>query len=128
MRDNVVSARAALLLALTQGEGYVSELTARIPEGAVTISSGTILSALLGLAEAGLVTREEAQGNLGGRPRAIHRLTSAGRAEAARVGDVLLRLTGPPPVSAGARTRGAPRRAAGRGRTPAKSPKRRPKG
>lgn len=81
--DQPVTAKAALLQALIQGEGYGLELIDRVEqrtEGKVRLHQGSVYPALRGLEREGLV--ESYEGPLlperGGRPRRYYRLTAQG--------------------------------------------------
>ncbi|WP_438028986.1 PadR family transcriptional regulator [Sorangium sp. So ce233] len=81
---DALSAKAVLLQELCRGPGFGLELIERvraISGGAVTLSQGSVYTALRDLEAEGLVASAgvEARGDRGGRPRQVYRITDAGR-------------------------------------------------
>lgn len=81
--DAPVSAKAALLQALLDGESYGAELIARVKHrsaGKFILGMGSVYPALRDMEHEGLlkVSAEETT-TRGGRPRIYYRLTAAGR-------------------------------------------------
>ena len=86
-RRDPVSARTALLQALTGGPGYGLELVDRVTErtgGRMVVGQGTLYPTLWDLEEEGLVTSYETEPlpERGGRPRKYYELTANGLREA----------------------------------------------
>jgi PadR family transcriptional regulator, regulatory protein PadR len=81
--DAPVSARTAILLALTGGQGFGLELIERVTEqtkGAVNLGQGSVYPLLRDLEDEGLLRSWEGKPmtERGGRPRRYYALTKAG--------------------------------------------------
>lgn len=81
--DAPVTAKAALLQALADGEGFGLELVSRVRErtaGKLELGSGSVYPALRELEREGLVASREADPlpERGGRPRRYYKLTAEG--------------------------------------------------
>ncbi len=97
--ETPVSARAAILLALTRSKGFGLELIERVSEktnGAVNLGQGSVYPLLRSLEEEGLVRSWEADATpeRGGRPRRYYELTGEGRRVASEHGATLRRIIG----------------------------------
>jgi PadR family transcriptional regulator, regulatory protein PadR len=82
--DTPVTARAALLQSLIQGNGYGLELIARVErrtKGAIKLGQGSVYPALRDLEDEGLVKSWDGDPlpERGGRPRRYYELTAQGR-------------------------------------------------
>lgn len=89
-----VSARAALLFALSLGPGYARELSDRLrdrTEGRITIRDGSLYPALRELELAGVIDLVNPDGVPGdeGKLRRVYKLTRLGELEAAKVESTL---------------------------------------
>ncbi len=97
--DAPVTAKAALLQALTVGEGFGLELIERVrrqTKGKLALSAGSTYPALRELARAGLVQERlgEPLPERGGRPRIYYKLTAEGKRAAVEQRKTLVSLFG----------------------------------
>lgn len=81
---DALSAKAVLLQELSRGPGFGLDLLERIRAisgGAVTLSEGSVYTALRDLEREGFVASAgtESRGDRGGRPRQLYRITEAGQ-------------------------------------------------
>jgi PadR family transcriptional regulator PadR len=95
-----VNAKAALLQALTSGQGYGLELIDRVAEktqGKIRLHEGSVYPALRALEREGLIGshRSDPLPERGGRPRRYYELTAEGRRVATQQQKTALRLFGP---------------------------------
>jgi PadR family transcriptional regulator PadR len=82
--ESPITAKAALLQALVQGEGYGLDLIERVRKrthGRVALGQGSVYPALRDLENEGLVKSYEADAlpERGGRPRRYYKLTASGQ-------------------------------------------------
>jgi PadR family transcriptional regulator, regulatory protein PadR len=106
--ETLMNARAALLAALLDGEGYGLELMARVADrtgGAIRLGEGSVYPALRALERDHLLDSYEGEPlpERGGRPRRYYRLTAKGRRVAEEQSRAILGLVGPRLSPAGAR-------------------------
>jgi PadR family transcriptional regulator, regulatory protein PadR len=99
--DTPLSARAALLAALMDGESYGMDLIERVKRhtgGLVNLNEGAVYPALRALEEEGLVRfvgEGQPPAGRGGRPRRYYELTAAGKRAARIQSEMLIRLLAP---------------------------------
>ncbi|MDZ4696659.1 MAG: PadR family transcriptional regulator [Deltaproteobacteria bacterium] len=99
--DNPVTAKAALLRALVQGEGFGLDLIDRVKVmsgGEVMLGQGSVYPALRDLEREGLVSSWEGEptAERGGRPRRYYKLTALGKRAALDTRRTVMALFGAP--------------------------------
>jgi PadR family transcriptional regulator PadR len=97
--DSPITAKAALLQALIEGESYGLELIDRVEtrtRGKLKLGQGSVYPALRDLEKEGLVESYEADPlpERGGRPRRYYKITATGRRAAREDGQVVAALFG----------------------------------